>query len=174
MTYISPPIGGYFEHFSGCSREFVQKMRPAIWDETWASTGTRRSHCFQKEPLEKWFCELGTAGGSKWVAKADVEVDDKVVYWKTFWAPSSPPHEADVGDVARRKRLRRQQEGLNERFRIWVEVPEEASRMREHVKPQTVCIAHCKVHVHQNLDDRCSLQHVTGSTNSRSGLNLPA
>jgi hypothetical protein len=125
-TYISPPLGGYTEHISGCEAAFFKKPRPSIWNERWASTGTRVLHCWQKEPPEKWFMSFGTKGGSIWLEKVDVEQSDDVVAWCTFWAVPDDRPATDEKQTKRSKRLKRQQMALNEKWRKWVPTREEA------------------------------------------------
>lgn len=82
VAYISPPVGGYYDHVSGCSPEFLTSERKGIWREQFAAPGTRRTHDWLGR--EKWFCTFTAKGGCDWVGKVDIAVPDEEVLWKTF------------------------------------------------------------------------------------------
>ena len=51
--YITPPIGGYTAHVTGCAPEEFSSsggVRPSIWHSEWACTGTREDHDWQEKP----------------------------------------------------------------------------------------------------------------------------
>ncbi len=84
VSYIAPPIAGYFEHVSGCSREFRRKARPTIWMEEFACPGTRTSHDWAVPQREKWLCTFTVNGKCDFVSKIDIEKDDLDLTWTTY------------------------------------------------------------------------------------------
>jgi len=80
-SYITPPLGGYFTHISGC--DLAQGLRPSIWMEDFACPGTRKTHDWDDPPRQKYLCTFTTNGKVDWVCKIDVEVPDDQVKWLT-------------------------------------------------------------------------------------------
>jgi hypothetical protein len=84
VSYIAPPISGYTEHVSGCSREFLTAPRRTIWQEKFACPGTRASHDWQEPARRRWLCTFSKKGGIEYVAQVDVMVPDTAVEWLSF------------------------------------------------------------------------------------------
>ena len=85
--YISPPMGNYSTHPSGCDPKFSEGAgRPSCWQESWCCPGTRRSQ--DPKIRDKWLCQLTSRGNPDWITKVDVEKDRESLNWKTFWMDS--------------------------------------------------------------------------------------
>jgi len=80
-SYITPPLGGYFSHISGCDP--AQGLRPSIWMEDFACPGTRQSHDWNDPPRKKHLCCFTTNGRVSWLREINVEVPDDQVKWLT-------------------------------------------------------------------------------------------
>ena len=141
VSYITPPIGGYTAHLSGCAAEFYKKERPCIWMEDFACPGTRRSHDWNAKSREKWLATFTSNGKPDWVCRVDVAVPDEKVYWVSFdkrvdLGPAEPT--AGWGNAAwdndrkvwNEKTERQMRAGralrLRDKLRIWTTKPEEA------------------------------------------------
>ena len=81
VSYITPPIGGYTSHISGCEKAFFTKERPCIWLEDFACPGTRRAHDWTEKPRQKWLCTFRSNGKVDWICRVDVAVPDESVWW---------------------------------------------------------------------------------------------
>jgi len=79
--YISPPLGGYSAHVSGC--EAKQGVREEIWKEDFACPGTRRSHDWETPPRQKFLCSFTENGRCVFERELNVEVPDNEVRWLT-------------------------------------------------------------------------------------------
>ena len=85
--YISPPMGNYSTHPSGCDPKFSDGAgRPSCWQESWCCPGTRSSQ--DPKNRDKWLCQLTSRGNPDWISKVDVEKDPESLNWKTFWMDS--------------------------------------------------------------------------------------
>ena len=131
-TYLSPPLGGYSEHLSGCERQYFATPRPSIWGEQWCSIGTRSSHCWRADKPERWYMSFGRKGGAQWVQAVNVEMPHKDVYWHTHWAVPDDRPESDGRMTDRAKRQKRQMVSLNEKWRRWVATADEDSWDNQH------------------------------------------
>ena len=141
VSYITPPIGGYTAHLSGCAQEFFKKERPCIWMEDFACPGTRRSHDWNAEPREKWLATFTSNALVDWVCRVDVAVPDEKVWWyscdkRDELGPAEPTagwgnaawdarwkcwNEKTEREVRASRALR-----LREKFRYWTTNPAEA------------------------------------------------
>ena len=135
-SYITPPLGGYTAHLSGCEKEFFDKPRPCIWMEAFACPGTRKVHDWNEKPRDKWLCTFTAKGKRDYVCRLDVDVPDEKVRWTTFdsrhgdvgaaksyagWG--SAAWDADTKDwVERTERQLRSGRQLRQRekFRCWI------------------------------------------------------
>ena len=81
VSYITPPMGGYTAHLSGCAQEFYKKERPCIWMEDFACPGTRHSHDWDAPHRRKWLATFTSKGNINWVCKVEVAVPDEEVWW---------------------------------------------------------------------------------------------
>lgn len=140
VSYITPPIGGYTEHLSGCAVEFYKKPRPCIWMEDFACPGTRHSHDWNEQRRQKWLATFTVKGKADWVCKVEVDVPDEKVWWYSFdkrnratdeapfrWGNSiynrdTNRWEETTGRELRASRIQR----MREKFRHWTENPDEA------------------------------------------------
>ncbi len=136
VSYITPPIGGYTEHVSGCERQYFLKPRPSIWMEKFCCPGTRNSHDWEHPAREKWICTFTEKGGCKFLKAVDIEVPDESVTWRTFdaredagvaeptagWGRWKWNYEADCWEqeTARKFRVGRSLR-MKEKFRVWVD-----------------------------------------------------
>jgi hypothetical protein len=141
VSYLTPPIGGYTAHLSGCAKEFFKKERPCIWMEDFACPGTRRSHDWAAKPREKWLATFTSSGKTDYVCRVDVAVPDEKVWWvscdkRASLGPAEPT--AGWGNAAwdnnskswteksnrelRASRMLR----MREKFRHWTTSPDEA------------------------------------------------
>jgi hypothetical protein len=84
--YLTPPLGNYTTHQSGCDRSLSTGVgRLSCWSEPWVCRGTRVVQDPKKR--EKWFASWTKKGDPVWLVKASV--DDKSLDWTSFWAGSS-------------------------------------------------------------------------------------
>ena len=141
VSYITPPIGGYTAHLSGCAAEFYKKPRPCIWMEDFACPGTRHSHDWNEQRRQKWLATFTSKGKTDWVCKVEVDVPDEKVWWYSFdkrfdRGPAEPTAvwgncvynrvtnrwEETTGREVRASRSLR----MREKFRYWTTNPAEA------------------------------------------------
>ena len=93
--YITPPIGGYSAHLSGCAKEFMKNPRPTIWAEKFACPGTRRSHDWLDR--DKWWATFTLKGSCDWPTKKPVNIEKMTkddLAWKT-WDRRKPPDDPE-------------------------------------------------------------------------------
>lgn len=82
-SYISPPLGGYTSHLSGCEKAYFEKPRESIWCEDFACPGTRKSDDWNVPPRQKWLCSFTANGKANYLCKMNVDVADEKVWWLT-------------------------------------------------------------------------------------------
>ena len=82
--FILPPMGGYYEHPSGCDLR-LSEGRPTPWDASWCCPGTRRDEDPQKR--EKWLCTWTKKGGTEWNTRIDQVAGDPEYNWRTMYWP---------------------------------------------------------------------------------------
>ena len=107
--YVWPPVGLYAVHPSGCDPTYAgPEGRPADWSAPWVAPGTRRSEDPKKR--ERYICRFAK-GGDKWVCPVNLDTDDDVLDWKSFWSSDAPrpvpweaPGEPTAPGVSTRKR----------------------------------------------------------------------
>ena len=143
--YITPPIGGYTAHITGCApEEFVSAggVRPSIWNSKWACTGTREDHDWQDKPRAKWLCSFTKNGYCNYLEPISVQVPDEDVIWKSWRQSDEFPNVAlgassagatGSGSAAsepplsqRKKRLRRA-EVAKDKYRCWASSEQEVA-----------------------------------------------
>ena len=140
VSYITPPIGGYTAHLSGCAAEFYKKPRPCIWMEDFACPGTRHSHDWNEQRRQKWLATFTSKGKPDWVCKVEVDVPDEKVWWYSFDNRNRASDEAPFrwGNCVYDRDTNRWEETtgrevrasrsvrMRERFRHWTTNPDEA------------------------------------------------
>ena len=168
FCYLTPPLGGYTSHISGCAVEYFTKPRPDIWGEEWACTGTREEHDWAPTPREKWFCTFTKKGKCQFLSKVTVQIPDEKAMWKSFdnRVPqiASPPPQVEAETLSaswwqtswwqqeqdskwtkeesgRHKRARRQN-AFRDKLRCWVENKEEATT--KHIMTRLLCLCEAK------------------------------
>lgn len=144
VCYITPPLGGYFEHISGCERAFKDTPRPSVWLEAWCCPGTRARFDWNVPPRAKWWCTFTSKGHCDYVCRVDVDQPDAQFEWKTLdlrrslgaaaeptagwkWGSYTWDDEANKWtlETDRQKRAGRRVR-MNEKFRNWVHTEAEA------------------------------------------------
>lgn len=143
VVYITPPVGGYYTHISGCEKSLGPRPREAIWNEKFACPGTRKVHDWEKEKRQKWWATFTVKGGCDWVGQVDIDVSDEALTWKTMdarkdrgaaeptaggpwsnWTWSEEQHKWLEESDRKRRAARRVR--MNEKFRTWVTDEREA------------------------------------------------
>ena len=132
--YMTPPIGGYSAHISGCAKEFSKTARPTIWAEKFACPGTRPSHDWLGR--QKWWASFTERGGCNWVGKQPVNLDMMSVddlLWKT-WDGRKPPDDPEPtawsqsAESTERKAREARMAMQRLKFRYWAEDEDKAPR----------------------------------------------
>lgn len=143
--YITPPIGGYTAHVTGCAPEEFSStggVRPSIWHSKWACTGTREDHDWQEKPRAKWLCSFTKNGMCNYLEPISVQAPDESVVWRSwrqsFEGDESGSAASSSGAVGsgsatiepvltqRKKRIRRA-EVAKDKYRSWASSEQEVA-----------------------------------------------
>lgn len=89
FSYITPPVGNYFEHISSCERSYATKPRPSCWSTRWVCPGTRKSE--DPRHRDKYLCFPTEKGDPEWLCKVDLDVEYEDLIWKTCWRVPGVP-----------------------------------------------------------------------------------
>ena len=140
-AYITPPIGGYSTHISGCSKEHFATPRMSSFCADWSCEGTRKAHDLPRR-REKWLATWTVNGNCHWLEEVDKAVDRR---WYTFWGgprvqprlgdrnvsplaePSAggEPLDEDPPPLTQRQRRQIRQARSLDQHRYWVQREEE-------------------------------------------------
>lgn len=96
-SYITPPIGNYRSHVSGCERQYATAPRPSCWSYGWCVPGTRR----REDPMlrDKWLCVMHARAPMEWKVQVDLDKLFHILDWRVRWAV--PGHEPNAMTVRR-------------------------------------------------------------------------